>query len=131
MSVKLIFVESTTGNVYGIYDMCGGADEYVASYYTGGYSSILNNGSSFTNTKTSDKYATAYTGTSASTSYKYGDATYETSGWNSDYANFVHSRLPFFERGGSYRSNASGTVYFDGTDGFGDNYLSFRLTLVV
>ena len=37
MSVKLIFVESTTGNVYGIYDMCGGADEYVASYYTGGY----------------------------------------------------------------------------------------------
>ena len=104
--------QSTTGNVYGIYDMRGGAFENVASYYTGGNSSSLNNGSSFTNTKTSDKYATAYTGTSASTSYKYGDATYETSGWHSDSADFVRSSFPFFGRGDYYGSGASVTGVF-------------------
>ena len=101
--------QSTTGNVYGIYDMRGGAYEYVASYYTGGNSTYLNNGSSFTNTKTSDKYATAYGSAgynSASQYYKYGDATYETSGWHSDNAYFVDSDRPFFGRGGYFSSDA-------------------------
>ena len=125
--------QSTTGNVYGIYDMCGGADEYVASYYTGGYSSILNNGSSFTNTKTSDKYATAYTGTNAYASYKYGDATYETSGWHSDLSLNVNSYEPFFGRGGRPASNyyVDGVFSFGGTNGYAGDFGSFRLTLVV
>ena len=125
--------QSTTGNVYGIYDMRGGAYEYLASYYTGGDSSNLNNGSSFTNTKTSDKYATAYTGDDESTSYKYGDATYETSGWHLDGALFVDSSGPFFLRGGSYDSYASytGVFFFYGDDGGAYNYCSFRLALVV
>ena len=125
--------QSTTGNVYGIYDMRGGAYEYLASYYTGGDSSKLNNGSSFTNTKTSDKYATAYTGDDVSTSYKYGDATYETNNWHSDDAFFVNSINPFFERGGKYNSNASntGVFYFSGNYGYASSYYSFRLALVV
>ena len=39
-------MQSSTGNVYGLYDLSGNAYEYVASYYTGG--STLSNGSSFT-----------------------------------------------------------------------------------
>ena len=125
--------QSTTGNVYGIYDMRGGAYEYVASYYTGGNSTYLNNGSSFTNTKTSDKYATAYTGDDVSTSYKYGDATYETRSWHSDSAGFVDSSSPFFLRGGYYNSNASDAGVFCSYDSNGSANLnrSFRLALVV
>ena len=113
--------------------MRGGAFENVASYYTGGNSSSLNNGSSFTNTKTSDKYATAYTGTSASTSYKYGDATYETSGWHSDVAIFVNSPYPFFERGGHCRLDApyAGVFCFNSSAGYSDGGVSFRLALCV
>ena len=125
--------QSTTGNVYGIYDMRGGAYEYVASYYNG--STSLSNGSSFaSNGGPSTKYTTAYTGTSESTSYKYGDATYETSGWHSDDAYFVFSSTPFFNRGGNYSDAATyaGVFYFGRYDGRGNSsYHSFRVSLVV
>ena len=123
--------QSSTGNVYGIYDLRGGANEYVAAYYNG--SSSLSNGSSFaSNGGDSTKYATAYIGTSASSTYKYGDATYETSGWHSDSAGFVDSRFPFFQRGGFYNNVASDTGVFYCVSGFGnasDN--SFRLALAM
>ena len=48
---------STTGNVYGVYDMAGGAWEYVAGIYTGGTSN--NNRSKLledSNAKYVDKY---------------------------------------------------------------------------
>ena len=122
-------LQSSTGNVYGIYDLSGNAYEYVASYYTGG--SSLSNGSSFT-TGTSDKYSTAYDGTDVNTNYKYGDATYETSGWHSDYAYFVYSSGPFFYRGGdSGIGDLAGVFYFYGSNGYGNSNFSFRLALVL
>ena len=128
--------QSTTGNVYGIYDMRGGANERVASYYNGSdvNTTNLNNGSSFASVNgESTKYATAYTGTSSSTAYKYGDATYETSEWHSDYAFFMNSINPFFYRGGNYGSNASDTgvfcYYNFSGSAIGNN--SFRLALVL
>ena len=124
-------LQSTTGNEYGIYDLSGGAYEYVASYYNG--SNSLSNGSSFANNGgTSTKYATAYIGTTAKSSYKNGDATYETSGWNNDYATFVNSNNPFFKRGGSY-DNASFAGVFNFYRGNGISYSdgSFRVCLAV
>ena len=122
-------MQSSTGNVYGIYDLSGNAWEYVASYYTGG--STLSNGSSFT-TGTSDKYSTAYDGTDVNTNYKYGDATYETSGWHSDFAGFVYSLNPFFGRGSSYGDgDNAGTFSFYWSNGISNNIYSFRLALVV
>ena len=103
-------LQSSTGNVYGIYDLSGNADEYVASYYKDGNFSDAN--STFTN-GTSDEYSTAYTGTSVSSAYKYGDATYETSGWHRDRTNFVNSNSPFFIRGGAYyHGDYTGVFYF-------------------
>ena len=84
--------QSSTGNVYGIYDLSGNASEYVAAGYQ--------NQSSIGTSSGSNEYGTVYTTTSASTGYKYGDATYETSGWHSDLAIFVNSNYPFFVRGG-------------------------------
>ena len=104
---------SSTGNEYGIYDLRGGAYEYVAGYYKNGNS----NGSSFAK-GTSDEYSTAYEGTDVKIAYKYGDATMETKNWHSDYASFVNSGYSFFRRGGLYSSSSggAGVFYF-----YGDN----------
>ena len=106
--------QSSTGNIYGIYDLSGGSSEYVASYYREGSDTYLNNGLSFTSTKTSDEYSTVYSGTTESTAYKYGDATYETSGWHADNASFVNSSTPFFSHGGNYDAgNLAGVFCFN------------------
>ena len=130
-------LQSTTGNVYGIYDMRGGAYEFVAGYYNGSdvYTDRLENGNSFARVNgASTKYATAYTGTSESTSYKYGDATYETSGWHSDSSIFVSSSGPFFIRGAYYYSNDTsyaGVFYYNCFDGSAYSFNSIHLALVV
>ena len=110
--------QSTTGNVYGIYDMRGGVSDHVASYYNGSDANTTNigYGDPFASIGgTSDEYSTAYTGTSASSAYKYGDATYETSGWHGDDASFALLLGPFFGRGGYYDTTASftGVFYFN------------------
>ena len=128
-------LQSSTGNVYGIYDLVGNAYEYVASYYNGSDANTTNIGYGYSFASiggTSDEYSTVYTGTSASTAYKYGDATYETSGWNGDSASFVFLYNPFFIRGGYYINGSNAGVFssvatLDST--YSDN--SFRLSLVV
>ena len=116
--------QSSTGNVYGIYDLSGNAWEYVAAGYS--------NRSEIGTTNGSTKYATVYSGTNENTDYKYGDATYETSGWNSDDAIFVASYAPFFERGGAYHSASNaGVFYFTYLSGLANGGRSFRLALVV
>ena len=123
---------STTGNVYGIYDMSGGATEYVASYYSGSTSSNLtNNGSQLVN-ETNREYVTAYAGTDVDTNYKQGDATKETKGWNGDYAFFVDSGGPFFRRGGHYGNASNAGVFnFGSGNGYSDGYHGFRVCLAV
>ncbi len=123
---------TSTGNEYGIYDLRGGACEYVAAYYNGG-STLSTYGSSFASQNgTSDEYATVYTGTTASSNYKKGDATYETSGWNSDYTRFVYSDSPFFYHGGDYYNvSYAGVFYCSGGEGVSSKWFSFRLCLAV
>ena len=104
---------SSTGNEYGIYDLRGGAYEYVAGYYKNGNS----NGSSFAK-GTSDEYSTAYEGTDVKIAYKYGDATMETKNWHSDFAYFVYSGGSFFKRGGYYSDGSvdTGVFYFNSSN---------------
>ena len=115
---------STTGNIYGIYDMSGGAWEYVMGNYntTVGYSEI-NFGS------IDSKYYDVYTGSSISNG-KLGDATKETKGWNNDYAIFVSSSLPWFRRGGYYNDGSdAGVFYFYNYNGSAGSNLSWRVVL--
>jgi hypothetical protein len=144
---------STTGNIYGIYDMSGGAKEYVATYDKKGSSTYLA-GSSYgvnmtKNAKSgenyiSTKYITAYSNgtseySSASTLYTVsitGDATKEvmqkstSHGWFSDTSCFVCSNRPFFTRGGSY-VDGSYAGLFNSYSYFGGGYTdeSFRVVL--
>jgi len=123
---------STTGNEYGIYDISGGTQEYVASYYNG--TTSLSNGSIFAKRSgTSNEYATVYTGETASSNYIKGDATYETSGWNSDVGRFVNSYGPFFGRGHDDGSGTGGAGPFSSVNyaGAGNAKNSFRISLAI
>ena len=118
---------STTGNVYGIYDMSGGANEFVMGVY--GTSGSPTVGSSGFETFPESKYYNLYT---AKNNSNIGDALYETSGWNSDDAGFVSSRRNFFTRGGAYGNYYTAGVFLFGSSmGPGIGSVGFRVCLAV
>jgi len=115
---------STTGTIYGVYDMSGGSWEYVMGNYNNTSSS-----SGFVSYP-DVKYYDNYTSTTPSEGYKVGDATYETSGWYGDRANFVNSSSPWFKRGGSYNHDTSAGV-FSMSDNRGDINASSTFHLAI
>ncbi len=122
---------SSTGNVYGIYGLSGGSWEYVASYVKDGSFSVAE--SYFTN-NLSDEYSTVYDIDTDAMAYKYGDATYETSNWYTDRAEFAKQQFgPFFIRGGnSYTDNKeTGIFYYGDATGSPLGSASFRIALVL
>ena len=111
---------STTKNIYGIYDMSGGAWEYVMGVYN---KTISNAGfSSLPDTK----YYNNYTGSSYT-----GHALTETKNWYSDDdAYFVNASYPWFVRGGSYSINTSAGVFsFSGSIGISSATNSSHLVI--
>ena len=108
---------STTGNVYGIYDMSGGAFEYVMGVMKTSSGTIGYQSSGFNDsTMPESKYYDLYEYGSSSSDYsrmKLGDATGEVAVWYSDYRTFVSSHY-WFIRGGYHSDGASaGAFYFD------------------
>lgn len=137
---------STTGNVYGIYDLSGGAWEYVAAFNdtdTDGYEST--NGSSFASTtKSSTKYETKYINSekaSFSTNRylvgKTGDATKEVykgdsslTNWFGDSTHIIRDGNPFLERGGNHQSGDIDGIFSSmGFNGQASNIDGFRMVL--
>ena len=109
---------STTGNITGIYDMSGGAWEYVAGYVR---SASDQSGFTFDELNIYSKYLDLYPTNSTRTSYNnriLGDATGEMgpfynyadkdnikryhNNWYSDYSFFIDSSSIWFNRGGYY-----------------------------
>ena len=124
--------QSSTGNVYGIYDLSGGANEYVASYYNKSTSSYLTNCGSQIINETNKEFVIEYENEVASLGYKLGDATYETNGWNKDYVQFVNSERPFFILGGSNDMNDDAGIFaFSATNGNASDYFSFRICITI
>ena len=136
--------QSTTGTVHGVYDMSGGAWEYVAAYVNNGNSNLTNYGSSLVNgdAKTKNVYSKGSSDSRdnnySANSGKYGDAVYETSAngnsssssWYGDYSNFPYTSGPFFKRGGYCDGGANAGVFcfFNGGGGYSGD--SFRPVLV-
>ena len=110
---------STTGTIYGIYDMSGGTWEYVMGVYSNtisysGFSSLPDG-----------KYYNNYTGTSYT-----GHALTETKNWYSDNAYFVYSGSPWFKRGGNHSSGSlAGVFHFYYNDGNSYSFNSSRLVI--
>ena len=139
---------SSTGNVYGVYDMSGGAWEYVmgntsstADSYT--FSpSTSGFASSWYSNYSNQKYVNTYANDSASsnqTAYnraRLGDATGEvvsSSGyaWYNDSAYFPYSSVSWFVRGGVYGSGSgAGVFFFSYYFGSANSGYSARATLV-
>ena len=120
--------QSSTGNVYGIYDLSGGANEYVAAYYSESTSdSLTNNGGSFASKgRMSTEYVTAYGDT-----LKPGDATSETNGWNGN-EEFIDSDNPFFTRGGDFNTETDAGIFnLVKSIGNAEATNGFRICLVV
>lgn len=94
---------STTGNIYGIYDMAGGSWEYVMVNYndTLGSSGF----SSMPNSKYYDKYTTDDANTACNGSACLSHALSETAGWYSDYQNMISSTYSWLVRGGDYAAS--------------------------
>ena len=123
---------STTKNVYGIYDMSGGAYEDVAACYTGYTNKLTAN----TDTAYINKYIDVYDSYSSS---KFGDAVFETSSssssstsWFSDFSYFVNASYPVFLRGGYYNNGSNAGLFsFNYNNGSSNSINGFRPVCVV
>jgi hypothetical protein len=136
---SLSYKASTTGNIYGIYDMSGGSWEYLMGNYQNysgaslTYNSGFNgqNGDSTTVTTglnfPGGQYYNLFTTITATTACNggicYGHALSETSGWYGDYAYMIRSNTPWFIRGGSYDYTTTAGVFsflsYTGDRGYG------------
>ncbi len=137
---KYSYGASTTGTIYGIYDMSGGAWEYVMGIYkpnpvpaTGivdlsGYSSTTTN-SQYNLLAINNKYYNQYLTNVEATGAILGDATKEvTERWYGDYDFYLTNVYPWYLRGGIYRyGTGAGIFNFDYYDGGAYNDVSFRI----
>mgnify|MGYP004616848617 FL=1 len=138
---------STTGNITGVYDMSGGAWEYMASYRE---NTLGSSGFDTTSIATYDnKYFDIYSNVSELTTYNkrvLGDATGELgpfysykdsdnnnryhSTWGNDMSNFVAASSPWFIRSSSYYEGVlAGSFAFHRGAGVANSSISFRLVL--
>ena len=142
---------STTNNVYGVYDMAGGAYEYAMGGYTTDASQSYPSNSYITN-KVKPPYVDLYvnppfTGTNYTNNNLCtwatcgGHALYETKNvqsvssnsrsWGGDYSNFVYVGYPWFLRGGyAYDGSYAGLFCSDYNDGGSYVISGFRVALI-
>ena len=148
------YLASTTGNISGIYDFVGGAQEYVAGYVDTKFGS--SGFKAATIAKYDLKYLDVYNKSSSDSTYQYrilGDATAEVgpfksfidgdgdttatttksrshSSWYNSLSRFASSSNPFFLRGGTSKSGVLGTqFYFDRYTGAANANVGYRFVL--
>ena len=150
-------IASTTGNIYGIYDLSGGAYEYVmgnivsndgttmmSGYSTSinsGYTGIIYDSGSYTSytgisypeNKYLDKYSFGTSSTQRIRS-KLGDAlkeVYNTEnyGWYTDGSYLAYSSFPWIRRGGYYSSGSIAGVFYSDSSSGDNSKSSSRLVI--
>jgi hypothetical protein len=135
---------STTGNIYGIYDMAGGTPEYSSAYLNNGNGDLLQ-GSRVTGAiaQYKDVYTVGATDDQASNYAlainQRGDSLYETSNningsysWFGDGSNMPVTTNPWFLRGGGYGwGTGSGVFSFVNYWGGSGSSYGFRPVLLV
>ena len=123
---------STTGTIYGIYDMSGGAWEYVMANYndvigSSGFIEPLTLDSKYYNKYTSYDESKACNG---STCISHGLS--EIAGWYNDYQSMVIEQYPWLVRGGNYYNDIdAGSYNFGVVAGGTSGSYSYRLTLTL
>ena len=142
---------STTGTIYGIYDMSGGAWEYMMgdyaaagkrysgwnATYNSGYTGLLQDGTTFTGKDfLEEKYYDFYTSSDFLTACNnkpcITQTMDETKSWYDDYMVMVSAQIPWFMRGGHYTHGIGAGVFsFSCSYGSGSGSISFRPVLTV
>ncbi len=141
------FTASTTGNITGVYDMSGGAWEYMAAYVA---ENPKNSGFQADELSALEaKFVDVYDKSSTINSYEkmiLGDATGEMGPfsnyqdgdgvsrwhnlWYADYSHFADASYPWFTRGGHFSNGViAGQFYFHRHTGAVDGGDGFRLAL--
>ena len=127
------YPQSTTGNITGIFDMSGGAIEYVMAYYSGASTTwgAASNGNyaGFSN-KPDSKYFDDYMSTDPLTACNggvcYGHGFSEIFSWYNDYMVLENVESPWFRRGGYYIDGAGAGAFnivsYDGDSSVGDGF---------
>jgi hypothetical protein len=140
---------STTGNFTGVYDMSGGAWEYIMGYTTvtstiGGISKITTLYSDFFTNNNWNKYYDVYNSNEYSNYNNriFGDSTgemgpfydtesnYVSNSWYKDCSYFIFSENPWFLRGGRWSAGTgSGIFAFHNSTGGENTDFGFRIVL--
>jgi hypothetical protein len=137
---------STTGNIYGIYDISGGSSERVSAYIDNGNSILNTNGLSIMNANS--KYKEVYTKNTTDdnannyllAANKKGDSIWETSsnaistqlGWYSDTTNMPSTARPWFIRTGDFAGGSqTGAFSLNNSSGNASSYHGFRPIIAV
>ena len=126
---------STTQNIYGVYDMSGGAGEYVMGKISADGSEYDNSGytdSTYPDAKYYDKYSYS-TSNSTRKRSKLGDGIKEvyaaTNGWYGNNSVLAYYKYPWFGRGSSYNDEQQGLFSSSAQDGDYQHFASSRLII--
>lgn len=125
--------DSTTGNIYGVFDMAGSASEFVMANYTSNNSLALNNSNFKYNVTIPSTDYDLYSGTN----FILGDATKEillsssnTGAWYNNYSVFIDKVNNWFIRGGmSGNEVGNGIFYYNATSDNQSEYISTRVVI--
>ena len=125
--------DSTTGNIYGVFDMAGSASEFVMANYTSNNSLALNNSNFKYNVTIPSTDYDLYSGTN----FILGDATKEillsssnTGAWYNNYSVFIDKVNNWFIRGGMAGNEVgNGIFYYNATSDNQSEYISTRVII--
>ena len=122
-------IASTTNNITGIYDMSGGAVEYVMGNYNNTIS--LSGFTVMPNNKYYDLYTTTDKLTACNGGVCFGHGISETNFWNSDKPTFFVSSYAWLQRSNAYdKGTVSGVFYYGAVQGEQQTWQGFRSVLV-
>ena len=125
--------DSTTGNIYGVFDMAGSASEFVMANYTSNNSLALNNSNFKYNVTIPSTDYDLYSGTN----FILGDATKEillsssnTGAWYNNYSVFIDKVNNWFIRGGMAGNEVgNGIFYYNATNDSPSEYITTRVVV--
>lgn len=121
--------DTTTGNIYGVYDMAGSATEFTMSNYTDNPNELSLTNSNFQNTPISNNDYNLY----YNNGFILGDATKELSLesgiWYNSANNFINSTNNWLARGGIAKNESASIYSCNATTDITSEYITTRMII--
>ena len=121
--------DTTTGNIYGVYDMAGSATEFTMSNYTNNPNELSLTNSNFQNTPISNNDYNLY----YNNGFILGDATKELSLesgiWYNSANNFINSTNNWLARGGIAKNESASIYSYNATTDITSEYITTRMII--